>query len=273
MKLRLNEHRVRLFEGDARYICPLDAKHGPRCESAGCSDESGCDQRTGAKLFLELKARMNHAVVIVDPVWPNAPEGMFPDVTSPRELFRDAMNALPAKPRRLIVILGCNSDPRFLSAVPDLPFVRAVWLRYEIPAARGTVLNSGDIAYVFGDHHAQPGATLIPGEATSKGSFGQGVKGPRGAHPCPRDLDHMRWLVSRLTLPTDLIIDPFAGSGTTLLAAREHGRESIGIEIEKKYCDVAVKKLGQHPLALPVAEWTPRPRHAKSRLVQHRRGK
>lgn len=255
MKLRLNEHGVRLYEGDATCICPPDARHG--------------DQRDGAKLYVELGDRRKNLVVITDPVWPNAPNGMFPGVDSPTRLFRDAMMELPL-PRKLIVILGCNSDPRFLETVrPDLPFVRAVWLRYEIPAARGTVLNSGDIAYVFGDHRAQPGATLIPGEATSNGSFGQA----RGAHPCPRDLDHMRWLVSRLTLPTDLIIDPFAGSGTTLLAAREHGREAIGFEIEPKYCDAAVKKLSQMPLALPVAEWTPRPRHSKSRLVQQRRRK
>ncbi len=260
MKLRLNEHGVRLYEGDSRIICPFNEKIG--------------SQHPGALLWLELKARLANLVVLVDPVWPNAPKGMFPDVDDPRRLFRDALDALPGLPRRLIVILGCNSDPRFLNVVPaELPFVRAVWLRYEIPAARGTVLNSGDVAYVFGDHRAQPGATLIPGEATSNGSFGQGVKGPRGAHPCPRDLDHMRWLVSRLTLPSDLILDPFAGSGTTLLAAREHGRESIGIEINHEYCAAARRKLSQMPLALPPQEWTPRPRHSKSRLVQHRRRK
>ena len=60
-------------------------------------------------------------------------------------------------------------------------------------------------------------------------------------HPSPKPYPVMVWLVSRL--PGDLILDPFMGSGTTLLAAKHSGRKAIGIEIEEKYCELAAERM------------------------------
>jgi site-specific DNA-methyltransferase (adenine-specific) len=72
-------------------------------------------------------------------------------------------------------------------------------------------------------------------------------------HPCPKPLSWMRWCVSRGTREGETILDPFMGSGTTLRAAKDLGRQAIGIEIEERYCEIAARRLQQSVLPLGVA--------------------
>ena len=70
-----------------------------------------------------------------------------------------------------------------------------------------------------------------------------------GDHPCPKPIDVWRWMVTRgSTRATDVILDPFMGSGTTLRAAKDCGRRSIGIELSERYCEIAAKRLAQEVL-------------------------
>jgi DNA modification methylase len=70
------------------------------------------------------------------------------------------------------------------------------------------------------------------------------------SHPCPKPEPVMRWVVERTTLPTDTILDPFMGSGTTLVSAKDAGRRAIGIELEERYCEVAAIRCSQEVLGL-----------------------
>ena len=71
-----------------------------------------------------------------------------------------------------------------------------------------------------------------------------------GQHPTTKPEPLMSELVSLFTDPGDLILDPFAGSGTTGVAAKRLGRRCILIEREEKYCAVAAKRLQQAALDL-----------------------
>jgi hypothetical protein len=73
------------------------------------------------------------------------------------------------------------------------------------------------------------------------------VKGGHG-HMTEKPIELMRELVSLFTDPGELILDPFMGSGTTLRAAKDLGRRAIGIELEEKYCEIAVQRLAQEVL-------------------------
>jgi site-specific DNA-methyltransferase (adenine-specific) len=72
---------------------------------------------------------------------------------------------------------------------------------------------------------------------------------PNG-HPCPKPLEWISWLVAIGSEAAEVILDPFVGSGTTLVAAKQLGRRAIGIEIEEKYCEIAARRLEAARLTL-----------------------
>lgn len=96
----------------------------------------------------------------------------------------------------------------------ELMFLTGVWPRRDAETSSVLLTNSNKNAY------------LRPGQ-----------------HPHAKPVGLMEALIKQC--PPGMIADPFAGSGSTLIAARNLGRKAVGVEIEGRYCEVAARRLAQ----------------------------
>jgi DNA modification methylase len=114
----------------------------------------------------------------------------------------------------------------------------------------GIFFSSGNASSSWGFNMWQPVLVYGPDPylASGKGSrpdaFWKSETMVRFDHPCPKPIGQWTWLLNRCSIE-GLILDPFCGSGTTLVAAKQLGRHAIGIEISEKYCKIAVDRLRQ----------------------------
>jgi site-specific DNA-methyltransferase (adenine-specific) len=108
--------------------------------------------------------------------------------------------------------------------------------------ARAAFLSNDEEVYVLGAFPATspPERTVLTTHEIRHGSAGASA---RIGHPTPKPLDLMERLLLRC--PPGTIADPFAGSGSTLVAAKQLGRKAIGVELEERYCEIIAKRLAQ----------------------------
>jgi DNA modification methylase len=135
---------------------------------------------------------------------------------------------------------------------------RPVGCRAVLVWDKGEHVGMGDLSlpwkpnteevYVLGRGFAghRGGSVLRSVAAVTWNSVGHGRY-----HPHEKPVPLMRELIVKC--PSGLVVDPFAGSGSTLRAAKDAGRRAIGIEIEERYCEIAAKRLAQEALLLEVA--------------------
>jgi DNA (cytosine-5-)-methyltransferase len=108
------------------------------------------------------------------------------------------------------------------------------------PFANGTFKS--DLEFIVA--MKEKGATF-QGDTRLKSKFFQGnvVKDKTTSHPTPKPIDLIRKLMMIGSNKGDVVFDPFLGSGVTAMVAKELGRECIGVEIEKKYYEEALRRV------------------------------
>lgn len=110
-----------------------------------------------------------------------------------------------------------------------------VWLkRYD--SGFGSFLSDADTAWMKGGCGVYCVRDVsLQGESSTR------------VHPCQKPVSLMLWCLKQAKA-TGLVLDPYMGSGTVLVAAKQYGLPATGIEIEERYCEIAAKRLAQEVL-------------------------
>lgn len=118
----------------------------------------------------------------------------------------------------------------------------------------GFGVNTGKPRNAYGDYAGLGGEVVGYGDSggasrffyTAKASRAdRNTSGANNTHPTVKPTDLMRWLVRLVTPPGGVVLDPFAGSGSTLVAARAEGFRAVGIEREQEYAAIIADRLAQ----------------------------
>jgi len=214
----------------------------PYWEEPGITIYHGC-----AREILPLLPRSG--LILTDP-----PYGVGKDYG---ELSSDTVENFVAAVR-LVLEMGLPTAMFFpVTRIYDIP-VKPQWMGVWEKDWGG----SGLIAYPFYPHWEPIGFWNIKGDY--RGNCGHrndvfkfaSVRPESNGHPTPKPLELVAELLSFMPCK-GTVTDPYMGSGTTLLAAKQLRRPAVGIEIEERWCSLAVERLRQAVLPLEPAAPAP----------------
>ena len=187
-----------------------------------------------ARQARDAKGNANHAIAPASTLYNDDPDDIA-------QLIKEVIPVALSRVDRALIFSGYA----MLWNYPPADVVGGVY----IPSA---------VSYTpWGFATAQP--ILFYGKDPSKGRTPNGFvwNGGRSEvydHPCPKPLKWMTWAVEKASRPGETVLDCFAGTGTTAVAAKQCGRKSICIEVEEMYCKIIVKRLAQQTLDLTYNE-------------------
>ena len=122
--------------------------------------------------------------------------------------------------------------------------------RHRLIWSKGADPGMGDLKMPWGNSDEEIyilGGGWLGKRTSNVLTFPKPPVGNRPDHPTPKPVPLMESLIT--SCPDSwVIVDPFAGSGSTLRAAKNLGRKAIGFEIEEKYCEITAKRLAQEVL-------------------------
>jgi DNA modification methylase len=114
------------------------------------------------------------------------------------------------------------------------------------PSRRGSPKFRNTYATFEGQESCEPARGPDSGSAARFFYCAKASRSERGkdnTHPTVKPIELMRYLIRLVNPPGGIVLDPFAGSGTTLLAARLEGAQSIGVELDEKHCEIIARRL------------------------------
>lgn len=138
-----------------------------------------------------------------------------------------------------VCFYGWNRAEIFLDAWKEAGFKTAghfVWAK-KYPSRTGYVRAHHEQAYLLAK--GRPGKPVNPPRDVL---YNWRYTGNR-LHPTQKPVEAVAPLIEAYSKPGDIVLDPFAGSGTTLVAARRCGRKAIGIELDWNHCRTANGRL------------------------------
>jgi len=191
-------------------------------------------------------------VLVVDPPYGIGYQSKSRSTRSPRiqgdrsAQLRDTITTLWG-PDRPAIVFGHWRTP-----APAGERQRLIWWKQALNGGRG------DLAMPWGTSHEDihvlgrnwpPASTRHGSVITTTAGMGgtHGVVNTSG-HPTAKPVPLLERLIA--ACPPGTIADPCAGSGTTLIAARNLGRHAVGVEIDERWCELAARRLAQGALAL-----------------------
>ena len=180
---------------------------------------------------LDIDAWLDADVLVTDPPYPNSSGHFLAAV----DTARTAINRW----QREAIVFWSEVE---LPPPSELPLVAVhIWHRTNV---NGKIYEP---AFHFNPNGTKRRSMLVSHAAINPGSTGSDQVGSHvwaSGHPTQKPVGVMERLI-RVTNGTGTIADPFSGSGSTLVAARNLGRKAIGVELEERYCEIIAKRLDQ----------------------------